>query len=527
MIDPETSFTVEVLGFDEGADAEAVAASVSSFFGISIEEGRRLVRKAPIRVKRGATPEVAQQLVRQLRKLGASVLVRNEQSGEDRTYHANDARRPSRDPIFHAPPEDTLQSDDGDAPPENAPNVEVIEPPALAPDEPPAEADALAGATPAEEEAPREAAPPPSPREEAPVSSLRDSSESLRASHPVSTPRPAAHLSLPPPSASGSLPPPASPILSMPPPSAAKLDFCASCKGPVDRGETCPRCGWNNAEKERHCRQCKRKLSVVSAVSRKSAALGVAALGVLAIGAGVLVLLGPAAGAAGLALGACLAFVIDSSTLRYACKSCTIAVISGRLQKEEEGRLRTARTKALAAAALCGVMTAGLLAIASLAQRSLTDSSYGISWTLPVPRMNGRLGTELVTIRIPTGPKRVRMSFAERPYIGGPVYFLTHVQYTHPAAPSAPDPAGLEISIKQIVEVYFAGSLTDPPQPIGEGLQASFTGTFRGGQVSGYLRGIQNDHDMMIVAVVSGSKADVEDSSARDVLTAVVTTRDP
>ena len=521
--DIETSFTVEVLRFREGADPEALAGSVSAFFGISLEEGRRLVRKAPIRVKRGATPEITQRLVKQLRKLGAEVLVRNEQTGEERTYALKDAPPSQPAAPEPSPPEETLESDHGDPPPEDAPQVEVVQAPALyaeaAPEEPLS--------------APRDEPPASSAPGERTIPSLRDESRSAardsaepRLSLPGSSRRPSSGGSMPPPSSSG-LAPPASPILSLPPPSTAKLDFCAACKGPVDKGETCGRCGWNNAEKERHCRQCKRKLSVVSAVSRKSAALGVAALGVLAIGAGVLVLLGPAAGAAGLALGACLAFVIDSSTLRYACKSCTIAVISGRLQKEEEGRLRTARTKALAAAALCGVMTAGLLAIASLAQRSLTDSSYGISWTLPVPRMNGRLGTELVTIRIPTGPKRVRMSFAERPYIGGPVYFLTHVQYTHPAAPSAPDPAGLEISIKQIVEVYFAGSLTDPPQPIGEGLQASFTGTFRGGQVSGYLRGIQNDHDMMIVAVVSGSKADVEDSSARDVLTAVVTTRDP
>ncbi len=91
MTDLETSFTVEVLRFREGADPEALAESVSSFFGISLEEGRRLVSKAPIRVKRGASPEITQRLVKQLRKLGAEVLVRNEQTGEERTYALKDA----------------------------------------------------------------------------------------------------------------------------------------------------------------------------------------------------------------------------------------------------------------------------------------------------------------------------------------------------------------------------------------------------------------------------------------------------
>ena len=521
--DIETSFTVEVLRFRKGADPEALAGSVSAFFGISLEEGRRLVRKAPIRVKRGATPEITQRLVKQLRKLGAEVLVRNEQTGEERTYALKDAPPSQPAAPEPSPPEETLESDHGDPPPEDAPQVEVVQAPALyaeaAPEEPLS--------------APRDEPPASSAPGERTIPSLRDESRSAardsaepRLSLPGSSRRPSSGGSMPPPSSSG-LAPPASPILSLPPPSTAKLDFCAACKGPVDKGETCGRCGWNNAEKERHCRQCKRKLSVVSAMSRRPALAGVAAVGALAIGGGLLALLGAGAGVAGLALGGCLAFVADGFSARYACKVCTVGVVSERLQKEEEARLRAAKTKSLSVAGLCGVIAIGLILGSGFSQRSLSDSSYGIAWALPLPRMHSHLGADLVSIRVPTGNKRVRVSFAERPYLGGPAYFLTHVQYTHPSTAADRDPAGLEASIKQIVEVYFTGSLTGKLEPAGDAVQATFTGTFHGKPIHGYLRGMQHEHDMVVVAVTSSSPGEVADPEARRLLSGVVVQRDP
>jgi hypothetical protein len=535
MTDLETSFTVEVLGFREGADPEALAEAVSGFFGISMEDGRRLVRKAPVRVKRGASAEITQRLVKQLRKLGADVLVRNEQTGDERTYRSTDGSAPSRRSLPQgAPPEETLESDPGDPPPEEAPAVEVAPPPARAEegaeDAPPAEdadtaepaegaLDDLAAAS-----APGERTSPSAPDEIR--GAAPDDVDSGRTSLPLSPRRSSSGVSLPPSSSPG-LAPPASPILSLPPPSTSKLDFCAACKAPVDKGETCSRCGWNNAEKERHCRQCKRKLSVVSAMSRSAALTGVAALGAVAIGGALLAMLGAGAGVAGLALGGCLAFVADGFTVRYACKVCTVAVVSERLQKEEEGRLRTARTKSLGVAVLCGVVAAGLIAATGFSERALSDSSYGISWSLPLPRLNTHLGTDLASIRIPTGNKKIRISFAERPYVGGPAFFLTHVQTTHPAAAVQRDPAGLEASIKQVVEVYFQGSLSGKIEPAGDGVQATFTGTFHGKPVHGYLRGMQHEHDMMIVGVTSGSPGDVADADNRAVLGRVVVQRDP
>src|SRR5689334_15922085 len=147
MTDPAPTFSVEVLGFPPGADPDELAESVSAFFGISKEEGRRLVVKAPLRVKRNAPPDVTQKLVRQLRKLGADVLVRNEVTGEERTYRVEDLpgeRAPAASspdgaaPELRAvvrpvmpdpdapPPDDTLPSEDDEAPFEATPAVRVL-----------------------------------------------------------------------------------------------------------------------------------------------------------------------------------------------------------------------------------------------------------------------------------------------------------------------------------------------------------------------------------------------------------------
>jgi hypothetical protein len=189
-----------------------------------------------------------------------------------------------------------------------------------------------------------------------------------------------------------------------------------------------------------------------------------------------------------------------------------VGVVTERLQKEEEGRIRTARGKSLGVAALCGVIMGAFVAITGLSKQILSDSSYGIAWTLPVPRLNGRIGAEVTSIKVPTGTKRVRVIYAERPYIGGPTYFLTHVQYTHPAKPVERDRPGLEIAVRQVIEVYFGGSITGNLEEAG---------------VFGHIRGVQHDHDMMILGVLSASRSDVDATSNRDVLNGVTVQRDP
>lgn len=500
MGDSETTFSVEVKGFPPDADPEVVSASISGFFGISLEEGRRLVRKAPIRVKRGATPEVTQRLVRQLRKLGADVTVRNEQSGEERVYRAGDPRGsvdPERDPL--SPPSsknNTLPSEDGDAPlQEKAPRVDVLS----AGDVPIAgEAGADEAASDGAEAGADGAAASPGAAEEG-AADAAAGPVSAPASAPVSPRRSGPGMSLPPPS---------SPILGMPAQSAAKLDFCGSCSRPVDKGETCARCGWSNVTKERHCRQCKKKLSIVSAISRKPAIVGLFAIGCIAAFAAGFVLFGMAAGAGAAAFVATLAFVADGFTLRYACRSCTVAVYTERLQKEETGRLRTARGKSLVAGALCLVAAGGFFAGTGVSGRTLSASSYGFAWSVRVPSTHSSIGSEIGQVKVPTGTKRVRVQYAERPYIGGATYYLAHLQYTYPAGPVEPDRAGLEAALRQVVATVFVGNVTGDVTPSGESLQVSFTGTFHGKPVTGRLRATQYEHDMVFVGLSAANPGD-------------------
>lgn len=526
MTDPAPTFSVEVLGFPPGADPEELAKSVSECFGISVEEGRRMVVKAPLRVKKNAAPDVTQKLVRQLRKLGADVLVRNERTGEERTYRVGDtskgtissgeipmARREVVTPVVAnpnaPPPDDTLPSEEDEAPAEAAPVIHVMSA-AREPISTPLPPMSLPTITEKAENAAD------SNRR---ISRPSDPSEGPRSGKPASRQL----ISAPPPSgpASG----PGAPV-SVPPASAAKLDFCASCSRPVDKGETCAKCGWNNATKERVCRQCKGKLSIVSAVSQRPWLVGlvlVASMGLAAVG---FLLFGPLFAAAFLALGAAGALVGDALSLRQICKQCKVALYSARLQKEESQRFTTARSKSIFAALLCAGITAGFAALTSYSGPVLSGSSYGVAWRLPIPRAHNERGDLVSMIKTPAGMKRVRVEYAARPYLGGVTYHLSHVQYTEPSGSTEADRDAVEAALKQIVEVVYSGSVAGAIEAAGEGREVSFTGTFRDKKVFGRLRGIQVEHDLLFVGVTSGDEEDVSAPAARQFLGSLVVERD-
>lgn len=552
----DTTFTVEVLGFPSDADPEALAGSVAEFFGIPIEEGRRLVKKRPIRVKRNAPAAVAQQLVKQLRRLGADVLVRNEQTGEERAYHAKGAKSGSKDkdaeptssresvpdgsagplprvvpsiappstrideedlipPAPAVPPEDTLVSEDGDAPPEPAPSVEVISGPREAPiSEPRAPVSSEPG----------EPASAPGPRPSSPRSQI--------ASEPGERPssdreiEPARGSSPSSPKGGPSLPPPAAPIVGLPPPTQGKLDFCGSCNRPLEKGDVCARCGWSNGEKVRHCRTCKKKLVLVSGVTRRTSVVVLLGVLAVAVAAGVFFVFGPFVALSAFGLCGAFVFVGDALSLRYACKTCTVAVYTERLQKEETDRIGVAKRKAFALAGACGVVAIGLFAGSSSSARTISDAGYGFAWTLSVPGTHSRVTSEVTQISLPAGAKRMRVQRAERPYLGGPVYFLTHVQYTYPAGSAELDKPALVALAKQTIEAYFGGRVAGSIDGAGESVQASFTGTFQNRSISGRLRATQYEHDMVVVAVVSPNPADLQDGSVEQALGAVTVQRD-
>lgn len=567
MTASDTSFTVEVLGFPADADPEQLAASVAEFFGIPLEEGRRLVKKRPIRVKRNAPASVAQQLVKQLRRLGADVLVRNEQTGEERAYHAKGAKSGAKDKDGEptssresvpdgsagpaprvvpsiAPPssraedeaaeealaegapeplEDTLNSEDGDAPKEPVPSVEVVSAPREAPVSEPRATPTSGPRAPISSEPgePSSGPVPSSPRaraasepgDRAPAD--RESGDPARASSPTTG------------RASGaSLPPPSAPIVGLPQASTGKLDFCGSCNRPLEKGDVCTRCGWSNGEKVRHCRTCKKKLVLVSGVTRRKTVVVLLGVASLVVAAGVYVLFGPFLAFSALGVCGALVFVGDAASLRYACKTCTVAVYTERLQKEETARIGVAKRKAFALAGACGVLAIGLFAGSSSSARSISDTSYGFAWTLAVPGTHSRLTSEVTPIALPAGSKRMRVQYAERPYLGGPTYFLTHVQYTYPAGSAELDKPALIALAKQTIEGYFAGRVNGSIESAGDSVQASFTGTFHNRAITGRLRATQYEHDMVIVAAVSPNPADLQESSVEQLLGSLTVQRD-
>lgn len=544
MSEPAPSFSVEVTGFPSDSDLDVVAASFAEVFGISIEDGQRLVRKVPVRVKRNASPEMTRQLVRQLRQLGAEVRVRNEQTHEERTFRSDDGSISQLVPVTHpaaaeparrsppdeAPPEDTLESEDANAPPESPPRVEVVMPRAVpgaalaaAAERAQEPADLPAVSSQRIPRPPRLPAAPPSNRPRTPPSVPLGEARSASPSQPgeQGVPRGPVGISVPPPSQPlPSVPPP-----TVPPPGRASLQACASCKSPVDKGDVCSRCGWSNADKLRRCRTCKKKLVLCSNITKSPVLVAAVAAGSIAMGAAALLIFGPLAGVAGLALGVCLGFVGDSLTLRYACETCTVAVVSERLQAEERTRLSAARRRSAAIAIGCGAAALAFGALPAGSSKTLAATSFGMAWSVQVPSGHGRIDGEMAMLQVPPGAKRARVQWAEKSFLAGKTYFLATLQYTYPEGPAQPDKAGLQATIKQLVEVEFTGSLTGPLVADGESFRADFQGTFHGKPVSGRIRGTQYDHDMVLVAVTAPAAAELQDAGVDAFLASVAVER--
>lgn len=294
----------------------------------------------------------------------------------------------------------------------------------------------------------------------------------------------------------------------------------------MEKVDVCARCGWSSSEKQRRCRQCKKKLALVSRVSQSPVLLAAVLAGSIALAAGAFLIFGvvPAVGA--LALGAALGFVADGLTLRYACRSCTVAVYSERLQKEEEARLGAARRRSLGIAVAGGVLAVALIALPAGASKTLAASSFGMAWTVEVPSSHGRTGSEVVEIQAPAGPKRARVQYAEKAYFSGRTYALITIQYSYPAGPAEPDKVGLQACVQQVAQSVF-GATSAAALPAGESFEAESPGTFHGKPVSVRLRGTQYAHDMVIVAVVSPDAADLRSPDVDRFLGSVAVQRDP
>ena len=84
------NYDIELLGFPETEDEPAIAA-LAKTFAIEERQARKMVERAPCRVKTGASPKDTQRYVRALLKIGADVWVGN--GPYHKTYRARDRRR--------------------------------------------------------------------------------------------------------------------------------------------------------------------------------------------------------------------------------------------------------------------------------------------------------------------------------------------------------------------------------------------------------------------------------------------------
>ena len=201
-------------------------------------------------------------------------------------------------------------------------------------------------------------------------------------------------------------------------------------------------------------------------------------------------------------------------------------VHSERVQEEETVRIGKARTKGIALAGAAGVAAIAVFAGSGASEHAIVDSSYGIAWTLRVPGTHSRIASEVAQLTVPSGQKRARVQFAERPFLGGSTYYLAHYQHTSPSGSAELDKPALQEGAKQLVKSYFAGQISGSLEPSGDAFQGSFSGTFHNRPIFGRLRATQYEQDIVIVAVTSAAEADLKDPSVDHALASVSVKRD-
>lgn len=471
----EATFSVELLGFPATEDPDELSESLASFFGIGTEDAQRIVQQAPIRVKRGASRDVATQLVQNLLDLGADVRLRHDASGQERVYRAaNFPRGTDHDlePIPDGSGMDTL------------PSAEIDEP--FSGEQIPA--------SPVESSREREAE---SPKRKRPISlSIPGGAvDSVRApSSPRVVETPPARISER--TSGASLPPPSS---------SQRTETCGSCSRAVNKDEVCTKCGWDNTEKKRFCRQCKGKLKLTSTVARRASLLGGLFFIAAAAGAAAFLFFGLYAAVIVPALYAAFVFWVARSSTYYLCPKCNIEIRREKLMPSEAKAQSAARMKPLLAAAVCAAIAVVGLVLFFFSRPVLIEGSFNNKFTLRLPRTHTEMSTTVTQVKVPSGKRMARIQSAVQPHFGGTAYHLARVQYFDFAADTPKDPAGLAEMAKQLITAGFSGTLDAPCSPADGAVRCSFKGTFHDKPVSGQIRGSQADYDMVFVIVTSSA----------------------
>lgn len=527
----EHTFSVEVLTFSSGPEDEILVRSVSDAFGIGFEDALGIVQRAPIRVKRGADGAMTKQLVGQLMTLGADVRIRNEQTGDEKTYKASLSGAASIPPVaisspmpltsvFPRPAKDSARIT-GDPGPDSSPISSLLRPgvPLVHAVTIKTSPEGTAG-----ENDDRISEPgPPSPVRAA----------DRRASSPGVDRQPSSPGVNRQPSLPGVTRQPSNPggdRISEPLPiSQSKqpdIAMCASCSRRTEKGSNCAFCGWSNIDSKRYCRQCKKP--IIAASSWTSSQAGGILIAALAAGAVGLWFFGALGGAAAVSLVVGAGIAANGAFTSYRCAPCKLSINEAlTLDSREERALRRARSKYYVFGAFFVVLSVGLLVPLTRSTSMLIDS-FDVAWRATPPRTHTKIENKLFTVKTDLGSLRLVTRVSDNPRLSIRTYLLGQIALPTGFATKLDD-AGLERVMRQAIEAAVPGSKVGPSEPLRRhdvpGRQGTFEATIDGQAMTGKARVHYFNDEIVLLLFTATSAEAAADSSGTDYLDSLVIER--
>ena len=304
--------------------------------------------------------------------------------------------------------------------------------------------------------------------------------------------------------------------------SAVPVDHCTSCSRVAAKGESCDFCGWSNQHGKRHCRECKKELSLESSLS--APLLG--GFAVLGIAGGVLGLrtFGLSVGAAGVVLAIGLAFVFDAATTRYRCAPCKRLIDADLLTVPEIKRRKVARAKFGAFGAFFVVLALGLV-VPATERVSMVVDSIGMGWQVNLPRTHSTVARTMTTVTTEFGSRRMVGRVATNDARAIQSYQLLQLDVPSEAAAKLDD-AALDKLVRAAVSTAIPGAEVGAAAAVAgklAGRQVAFSVSGGGAKVFGAARGHVFTRNVVVLVVVAESEQAAASADAVEYFDSLVT----
>lgn len=452
MPPPNETFTVELLGFSPAISQVDASKALATVFGMDIQRAMLVVKQAPVRVKGGASPDVARRLATALLGIEANVRVTNELTGAAREYTAAGVSDEGPPSSLRAPP--------GVPSSVRPPTISYI----------PGELGAYV--------------PPGAPDPRAVFTAMNPPRGAAEPAAPPSV-RPAASASVPPqPGPSASVPPASgAPATSSRPPGSIPpgpggTHTCSSCRRqhPAEAAR-CPRCGYSRKSHKHECPSCggalvvAHRLGVVHHVPVVLLA-GVAAAGFWFLGfaTGLGLLLAPVAAV----------WLARALTVRSRCAKCTRPQDPEHVQPAVQKAITARRTLNLVAGVACAVLAAGP-SLLYLSAPVLEQPAGAERLTATVPRTHRDLAQRPTDVSTPWGVAFGELREATNAHMPVELFRVLYVEFVNARVASASDRELLEATLAGAIDAVYAppGAFT-PVELAGKepapGLETTFAG---------------------------------------------------